>query len=326
MTAVTSQEAVSPPGPAPHDDMVWIPGATYEMGAKLPGYPEEAPIHTVTVSGFWMDVYQVTNKKFREFVDATGYVTFAEKPPKAEDYPDAKPELLVPGSAVFIQPDRPVNPRVVCWWDYVPGASWRHPEGPDSSIEDRHDHPVVHVVHEDAVAYARWAGKQIPTEAEWELAGRGGLRGALYAWGNELMPDGVPMANTWRGVFPHDNRKPQPPGTEAVGGYPANGYGVYDMIGNVWEWTDDWYRERHPGNPQKACCTPRNPRGGSEAESLDRRAPPSERKPRKVLKGGSFLCSPNYCARYRPAARYPETIDTSTNHLGMRMIVRPAAD
>ena len=303
--------------------MVWIPGGTFEMGSAIPAYPEEGPVHTVTVSGFWMDTYQVTNRQFEAFVEATGYVSFAEKPPKAEDYPDALPELLVPGSAVFIKPDRPVNPRSVCWWDYVPGADWRHPEGPESSIEGRPDHPVVHVVHEDAAAYAEWAGKTLPTEAEWEFAARGGLPGAVFAWGNAMRTGGKVMANTWHGLFPHQNLKPHPPGAVAVGGYPANGYGLHDMIGNVWEWTDDWYRERHPANPAKACCTPRNPRGGTEANSYDRNAPASERKPRKVLKGGSFLCAPNYCARYRPAARYPEAIDTSTNHVGMRMIVRP---
>lgn len=303
--------------------MVWIPGATYEMGSSIPSYPEEGPIHTVSVDGFWMSEHAVTNRQFAAFVEATGYVTFAEKPPRAEDYPDALPELLVPGSAVFVKPDRPVDPRSLCWWSYVPGACWRNPEGPSSSIEGREDHPVVQVVHEDAVAYARWAGLSLPTEAEWELAARGGLSGAIFAWGNELMPEGEPLANTWQGVFPHHSTKAHPPGTEPVGGYPPNGFGLYDMIGNVWEWTDDWYRERHPSNPRKTCCTPKNPRGTSEAESIDRKVPISERKPRKVLKGGSFLCAPNYCARYRPAARYPEAIDTSTNHIGMRMISRP---
>ncbi len=319
----TQTDSVSPADPAPDSGMVWIPGGTYEMGSDIRAYPEEGPIHTVTVSGFWIDKYQITNRQFQKFVEATGYVTFAEHPPKAEDYPDADPSMLVPGSAVFMKPDRPVNPRAVCWWDYVVGASWRRPEGPGSSIEQRLDHPVVHVVHEDAVAYAKWAGKALPTEAEWEHAARGGLKDAIFAWGNEITPGGKRLANFWDGQFPHQNLKPNPPGPEAVGGYPANGYGLYDMIGNVWEWTDDWYRERHPDNPIKACCTPRNPRGGAEADSHDEKAPASEQKPRKVLKGGSFLCAPNYCARYRPAARYPEAIDTSTNHLGFRMIARP---
>lgn len=320
---VIKVEQINPPGEAPHQDMVWIPGGTFEMGSDLRGFPEEGPIHSVSVNGFWMAKYPVTNRQFREFVEATGYVTFAEKAPKPEDYPEALPELLVPGSAVFIQPDRPVDPRTVCWWDYVPGACWRHPRGPGSSVEDLDDYPVVQVVYEDAAAYAEWSGLELPTEAEWEFAARGGLSGAIFAWGNELMPEGKAMANTWEGVFPHQNLKPHPPGAEAVGSYPSNGYGLYDMIGNVWEWTDDWYRDHHPANAQKACCVPQNPRGGTKEQSHDRMAPASERKPRKVLKGGSFLCAPNYCVRYRPAARYPEAIDTSTNHIGMRMIARP---
>ncbi len=306
----------------PDENMVWIPGDTFKMGAEIASYPEEGPVHTVGVTGFWMDKYPVTNQQFEVFVNATGYVTFAEKAPKAEDYPNADPSLLVPGSALFIKPDRPVDPRSVCWWDYVPGTDWRHPEGPGSSIKGREHHPVVHVVFEDALAYAQWAGKALPTEAEWELAARGGLSEAVFAWGNELKPEGKPMANTWEGQFPHENLKSRPPGAEAVGSYPANGFGLFDIIGNVWEWTSDWYQERHPENPAKTCCTPRNPKGGNEAASHDRKAPSSEQKPRKVLKGGSFLCAPNYCARYRPSARYPEPIDTSTNHIGFRVIVR----
>lgn len=270
-----------------------------------------------------MDKYLVTNKQFQKFVKETGYITFAEKPPKAEDYPNADPEMLVPGSAVFVKPDRPVDPRTICWWQYIPGANWRHPEGPGSSIKNRENHPVVHIVYEDALAYAKWAGKQLPTEAQWELAARGGLDGAEFAWGNEFMPKGKPMANTWEGQFPWQNLKSRPPGTEAIGSYPPNGYGLYDMIGNVWEWTRDWYRERHPENPAKACCTPKNPQGGTEQESYDRKIPSSIQKPRKVLKGGSFLCAPNYCARFRPAARHPEDIDTSTNHIGFRTIFCP---
>jgi formylglycine-generating enzyme required for sulfatase activity len=320
----TAKKTPSHPGKPPHKDMVWIPERTFEMGANNSKYPEEAPAHWVTVSGFWMDRYLVTNKQFQKFVKETGYVTFAEKPPKAEDYPGADPAMLVPGSAVFVKPDRPVDPRTLCWWQYVPGADWRHPEGPNSSIKNRENFPVVHIVYEDALAYAKWAGKELPTEAQWELAARGGLDGADFAWGNEFMPNGKVMANTWQGRFPWENLKHHPPGTEAVGCYPANGYGLYDMIGNVWEWTTDWYREKHPENPTKACCTPKNPRGGTEADSYNRKLSPSMQKPRKVLKGGSFLCSPNYCARYRPAARHPEDIDTSTNHIGFRTIVCPS--
>lgn len=324
MQAHSTEEGnrVEPPGPPPDEGMEWIPGGTYTMGSDNRAYPEEGPTVTVTVSGFWMDRFQLTNRKFAEFVQATGHVTFAELPPRAEDYPDAKPELLVPGSAVFIQPTRPVDPRSVCWWDYVPGASWRHPTGPGSSLEGLEDHPVVHVTHADAAAYAAWAGKALPTEAEWERAARGGLDNAIFAWGNELTPQGKLMANYWQGHFPHQSLKPRP-GAERVGSYPANGFGLYDMIGNVWEWTDDWYSQRRPSQAKKACCTPKNPRGGTEADSIDLKVPRSEQKPRKVIKGGSFLCAPNYCARYRPAARYPETIDTSTNHVGFRLIVRP---
>lgn len=321
MTNVAIAETTTP-GESPHRDMVWIPGGTFNMGAETPGYPEEGPVRRVSVDGFWMAKYLVSNRQFQEFVEATGYVTLAEKPPKAEDYPDALPELLVPGSAVFIKPDRPVNPRLFCWWKYVAGACWRRPEGPGTSLDGRADHPVVHVVYEDALAYATWAGAELPTEAEWEFAARGGLQGATFAWGDEFMPDGTPMANTWHGIFPHQNLKPKAPGTQAVGNYPANGYGLYDIIGNVWEWTDDWYQVRRSRGAEKTCCTPHNPRGGSEAASYDFNAPASEQKPRRVLKGGSYLCAPNYCARYRPAARYPEAIDTSTNHVGFRVIVR----
>lgn len=303
--------------------MIWISGGTFEMGSNSRKYPEEGPIHTVTVSGFWIDKYLVTNQQFEQFVQETGYITFAEKAPKAEDYPNADPEMLVPGSAVFIKPNQPVDPRTLCWWKYIPDANWRQPQGKGSSIKDKENHPVVHIVYEDALAYANWAGKQLPTEAQWEFAARGGLEGKEYAWGDEFIPNGKVMANTWKGQFPWQNLKPQPPRAEAVGNYPPNGYGLYDMIGNVWEWTQDWYREQHPKNPAKACCTPQNPRGAKEEESYDVRLHPSMRKPRKVLKGGSFLCAPNYCARYRPAARYPEDIDTSTNHIGFRTIICP---
>ena len=323
MTSVSPQrkKLTSPPSRPPSKDMLWIPGGTFEMGSANPNYPEEGPIHKVTVSGFWIDKYPVTNKQFQKFVKATGYITFAEKPPKAEDYPDANPELLVSGSAVFIKPDRPVDPRSLCWWQYIPSANWRHPEGPKSSIKGRENHPVVHIVYEDALAYAQWSGKQLPTEAQWEFAARGGLEGKEFAWGDEFMPQGKLMANTWQGQFPWQHLKSQPPGTQAIGSYPPNGYGLYDLIGNVWEWTNDWYREQHPENPTKSCCTVKNPKGGTENESYERHIPASMQKPRKVLKGGSFLCAPNYCSRYRPAARYPEAIDTSTNHIGFRCVM-----
>ncbi|MGI2907582.1 formylglycine-generating enzyme family protein [Tolypothrix sp. VBCCA 56010] len=313
------QIAAKRPGKVPDKDMNWIPGGTFIMGSDH-HYPEEAPAHLVRVDGFWMDRYAVTNKQFQRFVKATGYVTVAERPPKAEDYPGAIPELLVPGSAVFQQPNHPVNLQTCSWWIYVPGANWRHPAGPGSSIKGRENYPVVHVAYEDAVAYAAWAGKVLPTEAQWEFAARGGLEGAVYTWGNEFAPKGKRMANTWEGEFPWQNLKQRSPGAEPVGSYPANGYGLYDMIGNVWEWTTDWYRDSHPENKKKSCCIPVNPKGGTQEESFDPNMVQAQIS-RKVLKGGSFLCAPNYCQRYRPAARHPETIDTSTCHIGFRCVV-----
>ncbi|MGH8000456.1 MAG: formylglycine-generating enzyme family protein [Brasilonema sp.] len=306
-------------GKAPDKDMVWIPGGAFIMGSDH-HYPEEAPAHLVRVDSFWMDRYAVTNKQFQRFVKATSYVTVAERPPKPEDYPGAIPELLVPGSAVFQQPKHPVHLQTFSWWVYVPGANWRHPTGPESSIKGRENYPVVHIAYEDAEAYAAWAGKLLPTEAQWEFAARGGLEGAVYSWGNEFSPKGKRMANTWEGEFPWQNLKPRSPGAEPVGSYPPNGYGLYDMTGNIWEWTIDWYRDSHPQNKTKSCCIPINPRSGTQEESFDPNTPLS-RIPRKVLKGGSFLCAHNYCQRYRPAARHPETVDTSTCHIGFRCVV-----
>ncbi|MGA8759312.1 MAG: formylglycine-generating enzyme family protein, partial [Stellaceae bacterium] len=208
------------------------------------------------------------------------------------------------------------------WWAFKFGASWRRPNGPRSSLYGLNDHPVVHVAYSDALAYAKWAGKDLPSEAEWEFAARGGLDGAEFAWGNELTPDGKQMANTWQGAFPHENLKLDGyERTSPVAAFPPNGYGVYDMIGNVWEWTSDWYSLRHEADSQKACCIPINPRGGREDASYDS-CQPEIRIPRKVLKGGSHLCAPNYCRRYRPAARHPEPVDTSTSHVGLRCVVR----
>jgi len=284
-------------------------------------YPEERPVHAVKVDGFFIDPRPVTNADFRRFVEETRYVTFAERQPTREDYPDAAPELLVPGSAVFFKPSRRVD-LGDCgqWWQYVPGADWKHPEGPDSAIDDRLDHPVVHVAYVDVEAYATWAGKSLPTEAEWELAGRGGLDGATYAWGDEPSPGGRWMANAWQGEFPwqnllHDGFER----TSPVGAFPPNGYGLFDMIGNVWEWTSDWFARNHPA-PRRPCCAPPNPRGGTRQGSIDPNV--DRRRPRKVLKGGSFLCAANYCLRYRPAARIPETVDTTTCHVGFRCVVR----
>ncbi len=313
----------APPGAAPAPDMLWIPGGTFRMGDER-FFPEERPVHTVTVDGFWMDRYQVTNRAFARFVEATGYLTVAERPPNPADYPGAPPENLVPGSLVFHRTAGPVDLRDLSqWWIWTPGANWRHPEGPGSSLKSRRRHPVVHVAYEDAEAYATWAGKALPTEAEWERAARGGLEGAIFPWGDEHFPGGKAMANTWQGEFPWQNlRLDGYEGTSPVGSFPPNGYGLYDMAGNVWEWTCDWYTDRHPEDADKPCCVPRNPRGGEEERSYDPAAP-QFRIPRKVIKGGSHLCAPNYCLRYRPAARRPETIDTGTAHLGFRCIVRP---
>ncbi len=285
-------------------------------------YPEEGPVHRSTVAGFWMDATTVTNNQFLRFVKATRYVTLAERSPKSEDYPGALPELLVPGSAVFRQTPGPVDLRLPSWWHYVPGANWRHPEGPGSTLQGRDRHPVVHVAYEDAEAYATWAGKSLATEAEWELAARGGLDGATYVWGDEFAPRGKMVANTWQGEFPWQNLKTDGyEGTSPVGSYPPNGYGLYDMAGNVWQWTSDWYQDRHHAAASSPCCAPSASRGGTMERSYDP-LQPATRIPRKVLKGGSHLCAPNYCLRYRPAARHPETVDTSTSHIGFRCIVR----
>ena len=303
--------------------MVWIPGGTFLMGSDR-HYAEERPAHRVAVSGFWMDRHPVTNADFARFVAATRHVTFAELPPDPADYPGAIPELLHPGSMVFRRPDKPVSlASLANWWQFVLGADWRHPNGPGSSLTGCDQHPVVHVTYADAAAFAFWQGKEMPSEAEWEFAARGGLDGATYAWGEELMPNGRPMANTWQGRFPYENTLVDGfESTSPVGSFPPNGYGLYDMIGNVWEWTADWYRPSHLPDAAKPCCVPVNPRGGSLADSMDRTMP-DIRIPRKVLKGGSHLCAPNYCQRYRPAARFPEPIDTSTTHVGFRCIVRP---
>jgi formylglycine-generating enzyme len=306
------------------DGMAWVPGGTFRMGSDE-HYPEEAPAHRVTVDGFWIDRHPVTNREFAEFVRATGHVTVAEQVPDAADYPRARPELLVPASTVFRNPGRPVDLRdPYQWWTYVPGAGWRHPQGPGSSIRKRPDHPVVHVAWADVEAYAAWVGKQLPTEAEWEFAARGGLDGATYAWGDELTPGGRWMANTWQGDFPVQNLGLDGyEATSPVGRFPPNGYGLVDMIGNVWEWTADWYQGH--AETSHACCTVSNPRGGDRDRSHDRRQS-GVRIPRRVMKGGSHLCAPNYCRRYRPAARMAQQVDTSTSHLGFRCVVRlPAA-
>lgn len=303
-------------------DLVWIPGETFRMGSDR-HYPEEAPAHRVTVDGFWIDRTPVTNAQFKRFVRATGHVTLAERKPDAKDYPSALPHMLFAGSLVFTPTRRPVDLRDWSqWWRLVRGANWRHPYGRKSNIHGLDTHPVVHVAYSDALAYADWAGKSLPTEAEWECAARGGLDQAEFAWGDELTPGGKHMANTWQGAFPCQNLAADGyERTSPVTAYPPNGYGVHDMIGNVWEWTSDWYAARHAADASKACCIPQNPRGGGEEESYDP-CQPQIRIPRKVIKGGSHLCAPSYCRRYRPAARHAEAVDTSTSHVGFRCVKR----
>jgi formylglycine-generating enzyme len=304
--------------------MAWVPAGAFLMGAEG-FYPEETPVRAVEVDGFWMDERPVTNAEFRRFVRDTGHVTVAERPPDPADYPEADPELLVPGSLVFRMSRGPVDLRDFRnWWAYVPGACWRRPEGSGSDLGGRDRHPVVHVAWEDAAAYAAWSGRDLPTEAEWERAARGGLEGAVFAWGDDFAPRGRTMANTWLGAFPWQSDKPVGKrGTSPVGTFPANGFGLFDMTGNVWEWTADFFAQRGPG-AERPCCAPRNPRITSPAGS-HRAGEPGALIPRRVIKGGSHLCAPNYCLRYRPAARQGEAVDTSTSHIGFRCVVRPGA-
>lgn len=301
-------------------NMVWIPGGSYLMGSDK-HYPEEAPAHHVAVEGFWMDKYAVTNAQFSRFVEQTAYTTVSERELNPADYPGALPGMLIPGSVVFRQPPHRVDLRNhFNWWTYLPGANWRHPTGPGSSLKGLAKHPVVHIAYEDAEAYARWAGKELPTEAEWEFAARGGLEGAEFTWGDERMPEDRLMANTWQGEFPVENL--QTDGyerTSPVGTFPPNGYGLYDMAGNVWEWTTDWWQEHK--DISNSCCASFNPKGGARERSFDP-GQPAIRIPRKVLKGGSYLCADNYCFRYRPAARIPQQVDTGTCHQGFRCVIR----
>jgi formylglycine-generating enzyme required for sulfatase activity len=287
-------------------------------------YPGEAPVHRVTVDGFWIDRTPVTNAQFADFVTATGHVTVAERIVPASDYPGAPPEMLQPASLVFAQPAELSSLHDWRrWWVLRFGANWSQPLGDGNWAKG--DHPVVHIAYEDAQAYAEWAGKDLPTEAEWEFAARGGLEDAEYAWGDELMPDGKFMANTWQGEFPHFNSMADGfERTSPVGSFPPNGYGLFDMIGNVWEWTADFYAPRHASDAQKSCCVPRNPRNDNAEGSYDSRVP-GKPVARRVLKGGSHLCAPNYCQRYRPSARQGHSVDTSTSHIGFRCVVRATA-
>lgn len=300
------------------DAMVPIPETTFRMGSD-DHYAEEAPAHPVRVSPFWIDRTPVTNRQFAAFVAATGYVTVAERPLDPAQFPGAPPENLVAGSLVFTRTAGPVDLRHLAqWWTWTPGACWSRPEGPRSSLEGRADHPVVHVAFEDAERYAAWAGKALPTEAQWELAARGGLDGVEYTWGDEPEPPGGRLAHYWHGEFPW---RPDPGygTTVTVGRYPANGYGLFDMAGNVWEWTRDWYAPRHLSTGGERGAVPRDPAGAARHESLDP-AQPQFSVPRKVVKGGSFLCADSYCRRYRPAARRPQMVDTGMSHIGFRCV------
>ena len=315
------------PRPKPNGEMVFVAGGEFTMGSDH-HYEEERPAHRVKVDGFFIDRTPVTNREFRRFVKETGHVTFAEIAPDPKDYPGALPHMLQPGSLVFVKSQGPVDLTDWSnWWTFGFGADWKHPYGPDSTNKGLDDYPVLHISYRDAETYAKWAGKALPTEAEWEFAARGGLDDAEYAWGDKFEPDGKPMANTWQGEFPWQNLLADGyEYTSPVGIFPPNGYGLYDMIGNVWEWTTDWFVASHlvaSHKQQKSCCMPENPRGPRMEDSYDP-CQPQIRIPRKVIKGGSHLCAPNYCRRYRPAARHAEPVDTSTCHLGFRCIRREA--
>jgi formylglycine-generating enzyme len=321
----TVPNAAAAPHAAPAG-MVWIPGGEFSMGAADPpgmdavgmsGTRDARPIHRVYVDGFFMDATPVTNAQFAMFVAATGYVTVAERRPRAEDFPGAPPEILVAGSIVFSPPDHPVSlANHVQWWSYVRGTSWRHPLGPESDIAGKGTYPVVHVAYEDAEAYAAWAGKRLPTEAEWEFAARGGLTGKPFVWGDDFRPDGRWMANTHQGHFPdRDTGEDGAAGLMPVAQFPPNGYGVYDMAGNAWQWTSDWYRADYYAQLAESGGIARNPPG--PATSLD---PSEPGLPKRVQRGGSFLCTDQYCSRYMVGTRGKGEVSTGTNHVGFRCV------
>ena len=322
----TASSGQSPEG------MVWIPGGEFSMGSEIPSegvctmatmiaVEDAKPIHRVYVDGFWMDKTVVTNEQFEKFVKATGYKTVAEIVPSKKEFPDAPPELLVAGSLVFTPPAEPVKlDNVAQWWSYVPGANWRHPTGPDSNIRGKANFPVVQIAFSDAMAYCKWSGKRLPTEAEWELAARGGLTGKTYVWGDEFRPGGKPMANTFQGHFPDkDTGEDGYAGIAAVARFPANGYGLYDMSGNVWQWCGDWYRaDTYAGMAAKGTLT-KNPQG---PDSSDDPAEPGVKK--RIHRGGSFLCTDQYCTRYMVGTRGKGEISTASNHLSFRCVQTPA--
>ncbi|NOS74840.1 MAG: formylglycine-generating enzyme family protein [Methyloglobulus sp.] len=318
----------SPPPVAAPKEMAWIPGGEFSMGAAEPkgidnnrvgmqATLDSRPIHRVYVDGFWMDRTEVTNAQYERFVTASKYVTVAEKAPSAEEFPNAPVDMLVPGSVVFTPPDKPVQLNDhFQWWAWVKDADWRHPEGPNSSIKERDNHPVVHVAYPDAEAYCKWAEKRLPTEAEWEFAARGGLAGKAYPWGDDFMLDGKRMTNSFQGSFP--NRNSSEDGylsTAPIAQFPPNGYGLYDVAGNVWEWTSDWYRPDYYGQLAQAGGIAKNPTGPESAWDPDE---PGQAK--KAHRGGSFLCTEQYCSRYGVGTRGKGEINTGTNHLGFRCV------
>lgn len=325
--APTKADPKAPPGPPP-EGMVWIPGGEFSMGSEDPRelscggpgmMPDARPIHRVRVDSFWMDETEVTNRQFEKFVMATGYVTIAEQAPRPEEFPQAPRESLVAGSLVFTPPAAPVSlDDYRRWWRYQKGASWRHPAGPESNVKGRESYPVVHIAYPDAVAFARWAGKRLPTEAEWEFAARGGLSGKVYAWGDDLRPQGKWMANTFQGRFPmKDTGEDGFAGIAPVKSFPANGYGLYDMAGNVWEWCSDWYRADYYNDLAAKEGTARNPQGPPSSFNPDA---PGEKQ--RVQRGGSFLCTDQYCTRYMVGTRGKGEINTSSNHVGFRCVRR----
>ena len=325
----TTENKEPAPAAAP-EGMVWIPGGEFSMGAQkseslnpvgMQATEDSRPIHRVYVDGFWMDKTDVTNAEFAKFVKATKYVTVAERKPNPADFPGAPPENLVPGAVVFSPPDHMVPlDNHYQWWDYIHGANWRHPESPKSSLTGRDNFPVVDIAYEDAVAYAKWAGKRLPTEAEWEFAARGGLSGKLYVWGDEFRPNGKWMANTHQGQFPiQDTGDDGHIGVSEVGLFPPNGYGLYDMAGNVWQWTSDWYRPDYYARLAAVGGVTKNPGGPSESYDPGE---PNDKK--KVQRGGSFLCTDQYCSRYMVGTRGKGEVSTGTNHLGFRCVMTPA--
>jgi formylglycine-generating enzyme len=326
--ALTVPNQTAPPPNVPKG-MVWIPGGEFSMGCQVPSegvctmatmnaVNDAQPIHRVYVDGFWMDKTDVTNEEFARFAAATGYITIAERTPTKEEYPNAPPEALVAGSPVFTPTSHPVPlNNYLQWWRYLPGANWRHPTGPDSDLTGKENYPVVQVAYLDAAAYAKWAGKRLPTEAEWEFAARGGLSGKTYAWGDELRPAGKWMANTYQGQFPvKDTGEDGYAGIAPVAQFPPNGYGLYDMAGNVWQWCSDWYRPDYYDQLQLAgVAVARNPQGPDSSYS------PGDEQPQRVQRGGSFLCTDQYCTRYMMGTRGKGDVDTGNNNVGFRCVV-----